>query len=176
MEKLMLTQENAERFREHLREEERSPATVDKYMRDIGRFYDFAADEEVTKETVVAYKKNLIKRGYAARSVNSMLSAINCFFCFLGRNDLRVRNIRLQKSIYCAEKKELRKEEYMRLLSAAGNRPRLRMILQTICATGIRISELSYFTVEAVMKSEVPVSCKNKKKTTGACEIQAPFQ
>lgn len=164
MEKRILSLKMIEEFKVHLMDEERSTATIEKYMRDIRRFAEFIGDNELTKELVVVYKKNLIEKMYAACSINSMLSAINSLFVFLMWQDLCVKNIRLQKQIYCAKEKELKKAEYISLLSAAENNPRLRTILQTICGTGIRISELSHFTVEAVRRGEVFVSCKNKTR------------
>lgn len=99
------------------------------------------------------------------RSVNSMLASINSFLEFQGWTDCKVKSIRIQQQIYCAEEKELSKAEYLRLLNASRKEEQLNLILQTICATGIRVSELRYFTVEAVHHGEVTVSCKNKTRT-----------
>ncbi len=164
IEKRVITSEAIEDFRDHLAEKERSPVTIEKYTRDIRRFREYAGGREVTKELAVEYKHHLLDKGYAVRSINSMLAAVNSFFDFKGWRDLRVRNMKTQKTVYCAEEKELTKEEYLRLLGAAEDRPRLCMILQTICGTGIPIAEWSYFTVEAVRQGEVTVSCKNKSR------------
>lgn len=149
-------------FRKWLVQQEKKRATIEKYVRDVRAFHAFARDRSVTKELTMAYKRKLTEEGYAPHSINSMLASMNCFLCFLGREECKVKSVKLQRQIYCAEEKELTKEEYMKLLTAAGKRTRLALILQTICGTGIRISELSYFTVEAIRRGEVSVSCKNK--------------
>lgn len=129
-------------FKEHLILEERSAATIQKYIRDIKAFAKYAKGA-VTRETVIAYKKRL-QEHYAVRSVNSMLASINSLFAFLGWHDLKVKALKLQQQVYCPEEKELSKAEYARLCQAAQRRhnERLNLILQTICGTGIRVSEL----------------------------------
>ena len=111
------------------------------------------------------YKKHLIEAGYKVRSINSMLASLNSLLDFLEWGDCKVKNIRSQQPAYCAEEKELTREEYMRLLEAARKRPRLYLVLQTICGTGIRVSEIRYFTVESVRRGEITVSCKGKIRT-----------
>ena len=113
----------------------------------------------------MAWKKDLIAQGYAVRSVNSMLASVNSLFSFLGWHACKVKNIRLQRQTYCAEDKELTKTEYLRLLSASRKNEQLNLVLQTICGTGIRVSELRYFTVEAVRSGEITVNCKSKTRT-----------
>lgn len=152
-------------FREHLIREEKSPATVEKYIRDIRTFWAYMGDAPVTKEQMMAYKKHLTERGYAVNSINSMLASLNSMLDFLGWQDCRVKNIKVQRQTYCPEEKELTKAEYLRLLDAAKNRPQLRLLLETICGTGIRVSELKFFTVEAVKKGTVLVNCKSKTRT-----------
>ena len=131
-----------------LASEEKSPATLEKYKRDVRAFLAFAGDGEITKETVIAYKKHL-QENYAARSVNSMLASINSLFAFLDRYDLKVRSLKLQRQVFCPEEKELTRAEYARLCKTAERKhnERLNLILQTICGTGIRVSELQYITV-----------------------------
>ena len=146
-----LTQEIISDFKEHLILEERSMATVEKYIRDVRAFSAFVNGAEVTKEVVIEYKKHL-QESYAVRSVNSMLASINNLFAFLGWQDLKVKSIKLQQQIYCPEEKKLTKAEYTRLIRTAkqkGNE-RLNLVIQTICGTGIRVSELQFITVEAV--------------------------
>jgi len=158
-------------FREYLIREEKSRATVEKYLRDVRAFFvfaekaDIAEKGEITKELVLAYKKELLEKGYAVTSMNSMLAGINCLLDFMGKPDCKVKNFKVQRQTYCAEEKELTKNEYLRLLEAAKNQPQLCLILQTICATGIRVSELQNFTVEAVKQGEISVSCKGKIRT-----------
>jgi len=164
MRKNLLTRQIDE-FRDHLLWEEKSAKTVEKYLRDIRAFADFAGEQTITKELTVAWKRHLECRGYAVRSVNSMLAALNSFLRCSGREDCRVKTLRVQRQTYCAVEKELSREEYLRLLDASGAHPQLNLVLQTICATGIRVSELCYFTVEALQRGEVCVRCKSKTRT-----------
>lgn len=153
-------------FETQLAEEEKSAVTVAKYMHDVKCFFTFAGGEAVEKATVLSYKAMLRQR-YAVVSVNSMLAALNAFLRFLGWTDLCVRQFKVQKKTYCPEEKELTRREYVRLVEAAGQKgnERLQLLLQTICGTGIRVSELQFVTVEAVRRGEVVVSCKNKTRT-----------
>ena len=134
-------------------------------MRDVQAFCIYAHGNELTKELVVAWKKQLIENGYAVRSINSMLASANSLLNFLGLSSYRVKNIRTQRQTYCAEEKELTKAEYLRLLDASKKNEQLHLAIQTICGTGIRVSELRYFTVEAIRCGEVTVDCKNKPRT-----------
>ena len=151
-------------FREVLVREEKSPATVEKYLRDARVFAAYVADREITKELTLHYKQELQQRQYSLRSVNSMLAALNRLLEFLGRGDCRVRALRCQRQIYCAPEKELTKAEYMRLVEASKGQKQLNLVIQTICGTGIRISELKCFTLEEVRRGEVTVRCKNKTR------------
>lgn len=163
----ILTQRNIEQFYTWLKTEEKSRNTIEKYIRDVTAFMVYLADTAVTKETVVAYKNKLISENYAVRSINSMLASVNSLLAFLGWTECKVKSIKLQRQIYCPEEKELTKAEYTRLVNAAkqkGNE-RLNLILQTICGTGIRVSELQYITVEAVKCGEAVVSLKGKTRT-----------
>lgn len=162
----ILTAKILVRFKKYLLLEERSAATVEKYLRDVKAFIAFANGAEITKELVISYKKRL-QENYAVRSVNSMLASINSLFAFLGWLELRVKSIKLQQQIYCPEEKELTKAEYVRLCKVAERKhnERLSLILQTICGTGIRVSELQFITVEAVRCGEATVSCKAKTRS-----------
>jgi len=162
MEDKMLSQEDLKAFRAHLLREEKSPATVEKYLRDAERFCVFARGKPVTKELALEFKRVLQEEGYAVRSVNSMLAVLNSLLEFLGRSECKVKKLRCQRQIYCAEEKELTREEYLRLLAAAARQEQMYLLLQTICATGIRVSELKHFTVEAVTQGDISVRCKNK--------------
>lgn len=165
MKGLRITTKDIAGFREHLILEERSAATIQKYIRDIKAFAKYA-EGAVTRETVIAYKKHL-QEHYAVRSVNSMLASINSLFVFLGWHDLKVKALKLQQQVFCPEEKELTKEEYTRLCKAAQRRhnERLNLILQTICGTGIRVSELQFITVEAAKCGEAVVRCKGKTRS-----------
>lgn len=163
----ILTSKAVQSFKKYLREEEKSANTIEKYLRDVQAFAAYLGGAAVTKETVIAYKGRLLAENYAVRSINSMLASLNSLFSFLGWTDCRVKSIKLQRQIYCPEEKELTKAEYMRLVNTAkqkGNE-RLNLILQTICGTGIRVSELQYITVEAVKRGEAFVSLKGKTRT-----------
>lgn len=153
-------------FKEHLILEERSKMTVEKYIRDVKAFSAYTQNSIITKETVIAYKKHL-QENYAVRSVNSMLASINSLFVFLGWHDLKVKSLKLQQQVFCPEEKELTKAEYARLCRTAERKhnERLNLILQTICGTGIRVSELQYITVEAVKQGEAVVNCKAKTRS-----------
>ena len=165
MDKNKLTCREMEKFAEYLHREEKSEATQEKYLRDIRTFHAYAAGAEISKDMVMNWKKQLLQSGYAVRSINSMLASINSLFAFLGWHDCKVKNIRTQRQTYCTEDKELTKAEYLRLLAASKKNEQLNLVIQTICGTGIRVSELRYFTVEAIRHGEVTVDCKNKTRT-----------
>ena len=162
---MKLSTEQIKEFANYLCREEKSAATQEKYLRDVQAFCKYADGDEVTKELVVAWKKQLVEGGYAVRSINSMLASMNCLLDFLGLPNCKVKNIRTQRQIYCTEDKELTKAEYLRLLEASKKNEQLNLVLQTICGTGIRVSELRYFTVEAVRYGEITVNCKSKTRT-----------
>ncbi len=166
MEGQFITAKVIAEFKEHLILEERSEITIEKYIRDVKAFSVYTQNTAVTKETVIAYKKHL-QKNYAVRSVNSMLASINGLFAFLGWHDLRVKSLKLQQQVFCPEEKELTKAEYTRLCRTAERKhnERLNLILQTICGTGIRVSELQYITVEAVKQGEAVVNCKAKTRS-----------
>ena len=163
----ILTENRIADFSAYLRSEEKSENTVEKYLRDVQAFAEYLGGAEIRKGKVIAYKSRLLAENYAVRSINSMLASLNSLFSFLGWSDCKVKSIKLQRQIYCPEEKELTKAEYMRLVNAAkqkGNE-RLNLILQTICGTGIRVSELQYITVEAVKRGEAVVSLKGKTRS-----------
>ncbi|GHU47037.1 integrase [Clostridia bacterium] len=147
----------------HLTAEERSPATIDKYTRDITAFADYLANIAVTKEAVIVYKAHIIKT-YAPASVNSMLAALNGFFKF-HKLGIKIKPLKIQRRVFLSEDKELTRAEYKQLLVAAKSNPRLYLVIQTICATGIRVSELKFFTVEAVRTGTIEVTNKGKTRT-----------
>lgn len=153
-----------EQFRQYLIREEKSAATVEKYLRDVRAFSIYIGACSVEKERVIAYKTWLQEREYAVRSINSMIASLNSFFSFMGWTDCRVKALRQQKQIYCPEEKDLTKAEYLRLLEASDGNQQLNLVLQTICSTGIRVSELRYFTVENVNTGEICVSNKGKSR------------
>ena len=163
----ILTSNQIAAFAAYLKSEEKSENTIEKYIRDVGAFAAYMGNVEITKGAAIAYKNKLLSEGYAVRSINSMVASINSLFAFLGWEDLKVKSFKLQQKIYCPEEKELTKAEYMRLVNTAkqkGNE-RLNLLIQTICGTGIRVSELQYITVEAVTCGEAVVSLKGKTRS-----------
>lgn len=153
-------------FESYLHSEEKSKNTIEKYMRDVRLFYEFSKVREITKTLAMDFKASLVKN-YKITSANSKIAAVNAFLRFMGWVECCIKQIKVQKKIFCSEEKELTKAEYIRLVNTAkqkGNE-RLNLILQTICTTGIRVSELQFITVESVQKGEAIVSCKNKTRT-----------
>lgn len=150
-----------ERF---LYREEKSDATIKKYLRDVHSFLLWKKERELCKDLVIQWKDYLTESGYSVRSINSMLASVHHYLVFLGREDCRVRILKLQPRIFTRPEQELDREDYLKLLNAARQKPRLYLILQTISATGIRVSELKCFTVEAVRRGEVMVNSKKKSR------------
>lgn len=163
----LLDEKNFERFRIALIEEEKSDATIEKYLRDLGSFMDYMGREKsVCKENVIQYKNYLVEH-YAVASVNSMLAAINCFFKRMGWYDCLVKSLKVQREAFRSHEREMSRDEYFRLLEAAkakGNE-RLYFVMQSICSTGIRISELKFITVESLNTGQARVSLKGKTRT-----------
>ncbi len=155
-----------ESFTMYLREQEKSSSTIERYKHNLITLYKFLKNEPVTKNKIIEWKEYLVKK-YAATSVNAMLAAINTFLSFVGWLECKVKPLKIQKNLFCKEEKELTKEEYLRLIKAAENTKnrRLSLVIQSICATGIRVSELAFITVEAVKKGRAVVNCKAKTRT-----------
>ena len=166
MEERILTADIIENFRKNLELQEKSTSTIEKYIRDVKAFSVYAENAAITKEKVIAYKKYL-RNNYAVRSVNSMLASINSLFNSLEWHDLKVKSLKLQQQVFCSEDMKLTKAEYARLCKTAERKKnkRLNLILQTICGTGIRVSELQYITVEAAKQGEAVVNCKAKTRS-----------
>jgi len=155
MKRMVLSQDVISAFITQQRQDEKSKATLEKYNRDILAFYSFLPeDKRVDKEKVIDYKTHLIEADYAVASINSMLVAVNSILAYMGAYECRVRLIKQQRQSFCDKKKELTREEYFNLVETAQKRGnmQLALILQTICATGIRVSELQYITVQALRR------------------------
>lgn len=154
-----------ERYSTYLYEQERSRATIQKYQYDIKTLVRFLNGRPITKAILINWKQQLIER-YAPASVNSMLAAVNSFLAFMGWRELVVKQIKIQKNLFLDESKELSREEYVRLVKAAEKKEnqRLSLLIQTICATGIRVSELKYITVEAVHCGKAEIVNKGKRR------------
>lgn len=154
-----------EKFREYLFNEEKAVATIEKYIHDVLVFMNWMAGAEVTKMAVLEYKQELTEK-FAPASVNAALSSLNSFFVFNEWYDCRVKSLRIQKQIFAERSKELTKAEYERLLDAAKSKKneRLYYLMQTICASGIRVSELSAITIEAIRERQATIKCKGKMR------------
>lgn len=150
-----------------LREDEHSRGTIEKYLRDVRSFVRWLGERELTKENAVEWKEHLSTSGYAPVTINSMLSALNGFFTFIARMDCRVKFLKIQRRMFRAESKSLTREEYMRLVSTAEQQgdARVALLLETICGTGVRVSELRYITVEAARQGVTEISLKGKIRT-----------
>lgn len=154
-----------ERYLKHLREQERSAATLQKYAHDLKELCAYLQDAQLTKAALIAWKEQLIGK-YAPATVNSMLTAANGYLRFYGWGNLTVKQLKVQKSLFADESKELTREEYAHLVQAAQRKDneRLALVIQTICATGIRVSELRFITVEAVQTGRTEISNKGKRR------------
>ena len=162
----ILTQEHIEEYAAHLREQERAENTVQKYRSDLAALRRWLGGRPLAKLVLIQWKEHLALT-YAATSVNSMLAALNGLLQFMGRGEMAVKPLRIQKRLFCDEGRELTKKEYVRLVETArgeGNE-RLALVLQTLCATGIRVSELPYITAKAVRLGRAEVSNKGKNRT-----------
>lgn len=161
-----ITIDQIKQYKHHIISEEKSEATIDKYIRDILVFCEWVHNKELTKELTLEYKAELEKK-YAPASVNSVISALNNFFEYNGWYELKLKNLKIQRSVFCQSEKELTKAEYERLLKAAKAKKneRLYLVMQTICATGIRVSELRYITKEALSCGQAQIKLKGKIRT-----------
>ena len=164
----MITNQMLLEYKNYLQEEEKSETTIAKYLCDLKKLMDYADEKKIDKSLMITYKKKLLEEdGYQISSINSFLVAANRFFEYKGWYELKVKTYKIQKEIFCPEKKVLSKEEYKCLVETAkkNNNLRLAMILETICATGMRVSELSFITVSAVKRNSIEIRCKGKIRT-----------
>ena len=164
-----ITPEVIASFRTHLISEEKSEFTIDKYIRDVTAFASFLNGAPLSKEKTLAYKSHLMECGnFADSSINSMISSIRALLKFIGRQDCAVSNLRIQELPFNPEEKNLTQDEFERLLNAARGDRRLHLLLLVIFSTGIRVSEVRYFTVESFRskldKVRVTVRCKKKNR------------
>lgn len=162
-----ITERELVRFAGYLRQEEREAATIEPYLRTARRFAAWLDGRAVTKELAATWKASLSEQGYRPVSVNVMLAAVNKLLACLGRQDCKVRYLRIQRRMFRKAERELTRTEYQRLLDAAQNRgdERLHMVLETLCATGIRVSELQYITVDAAHSGVAEIALKGKIRT-----------
>ena len=157
-----ISRSDLQHFAAYLRREEKSAGTIEKYLRDTAAFAAHMGGTPVTKEAVAAWRDGLVVQGYAPVTVNSMLAAVNALLRFLGREDCRVKALRLQRRVFRDQRRELSRAEYSRLLAAASGKHRLALLMETICGTGIRVSEVKYITVEAARAGRAEISLKGK--------------
>ena len=160
-----ITKKAIKDFKEYLISEEKSKATLEKYIRDLSYFVKWLGNAQLCKAKILEYKEYIITK-YAPASVNSIISSLNCFFDYTEEFALKVKAIKIQRRIFVQKEKELSKVEYGRLLTAAkskGNQ-KLFLIMQTICSTGIRVSELQYISVEALQSGQAVINMKGKMR------------
>ena len=160
----ILTNEQLISFRHHLMSEEREQSTIEKYMREVRLFQAWLAGQPATAETIAQWKNHLRDEGRKPETINSKLSALNKFFKFMGWQELRIKYLKIQRKLFRSTEKELTKEEYLRLLETANHfgKARLALLIETICATGIRVSEVKYITVEAIQAGRAEITLKGK--------------
>lgn len=159
-----ITPEQINAYGRHLLTEERSRATIEKYVRDANAFFTWLKGGTVTKERAVEWKAHLVTQHYAPVTINAMLSALNGLFQFLGWDECRIKFLKIQRKLFQDTQRELSRAEYERLLATARTRgqERLALLMETICATGIRVSETQYITVEAAQTGQAQITLKGK--------------
>lgn len=153
-------------FEKYLYEQERSKATIEKYVRDLKKLFAYLAEDlEMNKDKMIRFKQKLTEQ-YKISSVNSILAAVNHFLEFAGLGDCKVKQVRVQKRLFCRQEKELSKEEYFRLVKAAQNKKnkRIGLLMQAICSTGIRVSEHQFITVGALKEGCLRIYNKGKSR------------
>ena len=162
-----ITTQQLTTFARHLRQAERSPGTIENYLRHVRAFAAWLAGRPVTKEAAADWKEYLLDKGYCPSTINAMLGGLNCFFAFAGWIECQVKSLRLQRQLFRDDSKELTRAEYDRLIAAAHalGRERLALLMETICATGIRVSEVKYLTVETVECGRAEIALKGKIRT-----------
>lgn len=165
--KSTITGEMLRNFITYLREEEKCEATIEKYARDTAQFSSWLSSNTLNKESVALWKKRLIDDGASAATVNCKLCSLSAFFKFIGREDCRVRLLKVQRKVFRDECKELTRSEYERLVQTAeaNGKHRLALIMETICSSGIRVSEVRFITVEAVKSGIIEIRMKGKLRT-----------
>lgn len=167
MDERRITRERMVSFGQYLSREERSRGTVEKYLRDVRQLAAWLEGREVTKEGLSQWKEVLRDRGWAPTTINGKLAAVNAFLGFLGWTDCRVKALKLQRRLFRETGRELKRREYQRLVETAQARgkERLTLLMETICATGIRVSEVQAITVEAARQGKAEIALKGKIRT-----------
>ncbi len=167
MQQYIMTFDKIKDFEQYLQHAERAEGTVEKYLRDVQRFAKWLNGRPISKELTAAWKEHLLEMNYSPTTVNSMLASVHGFFRFAGWSGCNVRFLRIQRQMFREQGKELTKEEYIRLVTTARaqHKERLALLIEAICATGIRVSEVKYLTVEALNTGRAVISLKGKIRT-----------
>lgn len=162
-----LTLDNITVFKQYLCYEEKSAATKEKYLRSVRAFHSWSGGLPITKETVTAWKCSLVEQKYAPSTINAMLAALNCLFTFMGWTEYCTKYLKVQHQMFRESSRELTKEEYARLVSFANHcgNEKLALLMETICSTGIRVSEVQYITVETISAGKAEIHLKGKIRT-----------
>ena len=150
-------------FENYLRYKEKADATIDKYLHDVGEMVAYIGNSELNKDMLIQYRQD-ISRKCKAQTVNGKLSAINAFLKFMNLEEYRIRFLKVQKRSYLDEKRELNESDYKRLLETAERQGKTQLyyLMLVLYGTGIRISELSYVTVEAINHGNAEICMKGK--------------
>jgi integrase/recombinase XerD len=167
MKRYIMEERLIRQYKQYLVQQEKSKGTIEKYMRDISQFTQWLQGKEITQENLILWKEELMEKGAGSTTINGKLTALSTFFKFAGWNHLKVRYLKLQRKLFRDKSRELTKEEYFRLVHTAASlgRERLALLLETICSSGIRVSEVQYITVEAVREERAEIALKGKIRT-----------
>lgn len=162
-----MTFDNMSTFKQYLIEEERSTGTIEKYLRDVKAFSVWLDGRDINKASFVQWKESLLVEQYKPATINSMIASVNAYLKFIGKEDCKVKGLRVQRSVFRSVDKELSAEEYRRLVETAHalKKERLALLLETIGSTGIRVSEVKYITVQAAQSGYTEISLKGKIRT-----------
>lgn len=163
----IITKTDVQRYMQYLERFEYAHGSIEKYTRDLRAFKRWMGDGAIEKKDILCWKTHLQSTGYQPETINAMLSALNCFFKFMGWDDCRIKYLRIQKRLFRSTEKELTKAEYFRLIETAERekKQRLALLMETICATGIRVSEVKYITLAAIREGQVKIALKGKIRT-----------
>ena len=163
----IITARDLASFQRQLHAEERGSATVEKYLRDVGRFAAYLGGRAVTAELAACWRDHLVDRGHAPATINAMTTAVNKFFTLMGWGEFRIKPLRIQRRLFRDDSRELTRAEYSRLIATADRlgKVRLALLMETICSTGIRVSEVRYLTVEAARSGQAEIHLKGKIRT-----------
>ena len=177
MNEYILAPEQIVNYGKYLQNEERSRGTIEKYLRDVKNFANWLDGKPVTMEAVTLWKEHLLAAQYSPATINSMLAALNGFFRFSGWESLRIRFLKIQRRIFREQRRELTRAEYLKLVETACShrRERLALLIETICSTGIRVSEVQYITVQAARLGRTDISLKGKIRTILLPKISASW-